>query len=144
MFVYGTLQNPSVYKKVTGAPSVEYKRARVEGFKRVAVAGCDYPAMLRSDPGHSVKGKVVWVQDVRHAAALDEFEGSEYVRETVDAVVLPETGEGACTGTTVKADAYLWAAPHSYLDLDKDWSLEVFEREKLHKWISGDEERAAL
>lgn len=114
--------------------------AILHGYCRRRVQNADYPG-ITSDPEHNVRGTLATGLTPADIKALDDFEGSEYVKETVKVKVLTETGdektgEGNVEGEELDAMVYVFLDP-SELE-DREWDFEEFRREKLRKWTRSD------
>lgn len=89
-FFYGTLIDPDVRRLVLGrhAP-VAVEPARLEGWRRLPLAGATYPVIVR-DPAAAVDGVLVRGLDASARALLVRYEGSHYELAPVDVA----TGRG--------------------------------------------------
>jgi len=76
MLFYGTLMDDEVRRRVVGR-TVAVVAARAVGFRRVFVAGRDYP-MLRRHPGRRVEGVLTGPLDAEAIRRLRFYEGREY------------------------------------------------------------------
>ena len=123
LFVYGTLRDPDLLAAVLGRPlRVDGLHvARAPGFRAVHYPGRIYPALIRV-PGAAAEGLLLTDLTPFERDLFDAFEGEEYRRETIAAVLAdePELHE---------ADAYIpaIAVPNS----GEDWLLADWQR--LHK-----------
>lgn len=86
-FVYGTLLDEEVRALVLGrdAAAVAAVPARLDGFRRVPVAGHSFPVVI-ADPRGLVEGALIAGLDAAAAARLSYFEGEAYqaVRRRVE------------------------------------------------------------
>lgn len=128
IFVYGTLMAaPLLAWALTGDASkfddvqAQRKPGRITGFTRHSVLGSDYPAIVHSDGSSIVCGFVVFPKSHSEWTKLDTFEGDSYTRTPVTVDV---------AGEFVLADTYVWAGSLDMLG-EEDWSLAVFESERL-------------
>ncbi|KAI9798677.1 MAG: hypothetical protein M1833_004666 [Piccolia ochrophora] len=157
-FFYGTLMAPPVLHRVIHGTTqplpwqtalLTIRPAILQHHCRHKVRGSDYPAITRS-PDDCVRGTLVTGLTEGDLWRLDLFEGDEYVRETVKVRVLAEgkelaeTAEAGREGSEeeeeemVTAQTYIWSAPASLLE-EGEWDFDVFRREKMRRWVSGDE-----
>ena len=96
----------------------------LDGFVRHRVKWADYPGIIPED-GSSVRGVYATGLTDANMLKLDEFEGTEYVKEQVK-VRLVDTGEEK--ETTV----YVYQHPE---ELEHgEWDFERFKKEKLALW----------
>lgn len=77
-FFYGTLIDPDVRRLVLGrhAPTA-IEPARLEGWRRLPLAGATYPVIVR-DPAAAVAGILVRGLDAGARGLLVRYEGPEY------------------------------------------------------------------
>lgn len=120
LFVYGTLQFPSVLKKLTGR-SFSTKPAVLNDFKRCGVKGCDYPAIIASTGGQ-ITGRLMENVDNDSLSAIDYFEGDEYEKREVKVLA---------DGKEFLAFTYVWTANTILLE-DRDWDKDFFENNFLN------------
>ena len=110
LFVYGTLLEVAVLERLLGrCPPAQ--PARLRGYRRRAVQGEDYPAILPDDGG-VVEGAVLLELDEAALVRLDAYEGPEYVRIRVPVEVL--------TGV-ILVWAYVWS--ESPARLEGEWAV---------------------
>jgi gamma-glutamylcyclotransferase (GGCT)/AIG2-like uncharacterized protein YtfP len=109
LFIYGTLcAMPLLAWALTGdaknvdAVSTLAQPATVVGFERLAVKGCDYPAIVRRE-NSSVQGFLLRLDNTSQRKKLDDFEGELYKVTPVDAHIIKNDEQ-----ETVEADMYLW------------------------------------
>ena len=134
---YGS-PNPTTLQKslLTIRPAI------LHAYCRRKVRYCDYPAIIPS-PGDSVRG--TYVQGLTDADLwrLNIFEGDQYTREKVRIQLLEEVGDedgkGNVEGPEVLAETYVWADEEEDLE-EGEWDFAVFRREKMSRWIGGNEE----
>ncbi|GGI55265.1 gamma-glutamylcyclotransferase family protein [Oxalicibacterium solurbis] len=103
VFTYGSLMFPAVWRRVVRG-SHRALPAVLEGYARHAVRGELYPGVVHR-PGASVEGVLYLDVSEAELAVLDDFEGSEYRRESV----MVRT---AADMQMVAADTYLFLAGH--------------------------------
>ncbi len=123
LFVYGTLRDPDLLAAVLGRPlrPETMHVARAPGFCAVHYPGRIYPALIRV-PGAAAAGLLLTDLTTFERDLLDAFEGEEYRRETIAAMLAdePELHE---------ADAYIPAI--AVPNPGEDWLLADWQR--LHK-----------
>jgi len=87
LFIYGTLLDPAVRRFVLGPKAAQAVRPAVlHGYRRLSVAGKDYPAVERA-PMSRTAGGILPPPGPVALARLDAFEGTEYRRLRVRATV---------------------------------------------------------
>ena len=121
LFVYGTLRDPELLSAVLCRklrPAGQHV-ARAPGFRAVHYPGRVYPALIRA-PGAAAEGLLLIDLSPFERDLLDAFEGAEYQRGTVAAVVEEDLFE---------AEAYLPVI--KVVNMGPDWSLAEWQR--LHK-----------
>lgn len=113
LFVYGTLRDPDLLAAVLGRPLRPggQHAARAPGFRAVHYPGRIYPALIRV-PGAAAEGLLLTNLSPFERDLLDAFEGEEYRRTPVAAIVEEDLFE---------ADAYLPAI--AVPNAGDDWSL---------------------
>jgi hypothetical protein len=123
LFVYGTLRDPDLLASILDRPLAPgtVHQARAPGFRAVHYPGRIYPALVRA-PGAAAEGLLLTGLTPFERDLLDAFEGDEYRRDTIAAMLAdePELHE---------ADAYLPAI--AVADSGEDWQLSHWQR--LHK-----------
>lgn len=115
VFTYGALMFPEVWGRVVRG---QYRSASatLQNYARFAIEGETYPGMIEQADA-TVDGVVYFDVDVADLAALDAFEGDDYRRATLAAIL--DTGEPVSVGTYV----YLPVARLS----SRPWLPESFE-----------------
>lgn len=122
VFTYGSLMFPEVWTRVVRG-SYRDESATLDGFSRHALAGRDYPGMVRAvasaagTTGASQVQGVLW-RDVtdEDLARLDAFEGAEYQRIQIPVRL--------ATGEILQAHTYLYLAGD--LLAQQDWDPQAF------------------
>jgi hypothetical protein len=117
LFIYGTLGDPDLLAALLGhAPDRRAIAAAVApGFRVAFHPGRPYPALLRA-PGGAAAGLLLLGLSRADLDLLDAYEGAEYRRAIVPAIVDAELHE---------ADAYLPLAP---IPADAEpWSLAAWQ-----------------
>lgn len=123
VFVYGSLMYKPVWESVVsgnyaGAP------AELRGHARYRVPGETYPAVIEQADG-VVQGRLYLCVGKADLQRLDEFEGHEYARKTVQVL--------DARGRSQWAEIYIWQKPE-LLD-DVPWDVSLFETEGLGRFI---------
>lgn len=117
IFTYGSLMFADVWQRVVAG---RYGNASgiIRDHGRYAVINEIYPGVV-AQPGSQVKGVVYFNVEAADIAALDIFEGLDYVRQAVQ-VQLPDK--------VLEADTYLYCKPAALSA--QDWDPRCFEMEK--------------
>lgn len=169
--------NPEPWQKAL----IRFQPALLHGYRRHRVRGADYPGIVaETDPKTdlttdsesktgsasetTVLGVLVYGLTDGDIYRLDKYEGSEYVKETVNVRTLrapAEEGGGeeegevtsetqlrdmlraagsnvADEGDEVVAATYVWIAGKERLE-EVEWDFETFRREKLAWWVGARE-----
>ncbi len=90
---------PEIWQRVacvTSRGDYRYAPATAQGYARYALADDTYPGMVAS-PGVAVDGVLYFDVAAQDVAALDEFEGSEYRRDSIAVVINSGEVVIACT-----------------------------------------------
>lgn len=120
LFVYGTLCDPDLRAAVLGRtlPPGAVHAARAPGFRAVHYPGRIYPALLRA-PGAAAEGLLLLGLTPFESDLLDAFEGDEYRRGPVAAMLEEELHEADAYLPTIAIAAaapawtlHLWQAEH--------------------------------
>lgn len=139
LFIYGTLcAMPLLSWVLTGDVSTDgterasrlVRKARVNGYSRVSVHHCDYPAAVEQD-GSSIDGYLLTPETSSQRRKLDDFEGEAYKVTSVTATISGENGDG---GEAVVADMYVWNGEREALT-SEPWNLETFIESRLDDWL---------
>jgi len=121
LFVYGTLQYPSVLAAVLGrVPAMT--PGRVAGWRAAALPGRVYPGLVPA-PGRGASGQVLAGLTAGEWRRLDEFEGDAYERRR-----LPLVAGG-------EAWTYVWLDPDEVAD--HDWDPDGFAAAELGAYVIG-------
>jgi gamma-glutamylcyclotransferase (GGCT)/AIG2-like uncharacterized protein YtfP len=147
VFVYGTLSHPSVVQVLLGRPILtqEFRKAWVAGFSRHPVKNYVYPGMIPSTTTTSttitpkVSGFLLEDLSDLDRQLLDYFEGDQYSRQTIQAVVQADTRSDKKKGQeTITVESYIWEpALIDELELDQEWSYETFLTDKLEWYLEN-------
>ncbi|MEO6014920.1 MAG: gamma-glutamylcyclotransferase family protein [Devosia sp.] len=131
LFVYGTLRDPDLLAGVLGRPLVANAMlaAAAPGFAAVHYPGRIYPALVRR-PGAAAPGLVLTDLTPFERDLLDAYEGDEYVRQLIPAIIAEELHE---------AFAYLPAI--AIAASAEPWSLAFWQ--EMHKRRVLGSERAS-
>jgi gamma-glutamylcyclotransferase (GGCT)/AIG2-like uncharacterized protein YtfP len=119
IFTYGSLMFPEIWQRVAcAASSGDYRSApaTAHGYARYALVDDTYPGMIASADA-TVEGVLYFDVDERDIAALDVFEGSEYIREQIKLVIN--------SGESVIACTYIFTARHRLSSLP--WEPQGFQ-----------------
>ncbi|KAI9295134.1 hypothetical protein K502DRAFT_232541 [Neoconidiobolus thromboides FSU 785] len=131
LFIYGSLQNLTVLKRVL-SPKTEFTLlpATLKDYKRVTVKGALYPGIYFSD-GELTEGKLFKNVTEEDIVKLDRFEGEDYNRTQIVVEVIKDNG----SKSKEMAMVYTWIGGEEKLS-NTSWSLETFEKEHLTSFIN--------
>ena len=133
VFVYGSLMSPKVVELLLGRIPKMESACRLAGYSRHPVKNHVFPAMVPSTPTSQVDG-MVWLELTdTELKAFDWFEDVEYKR--IPVTVQPQNTNKP--GRNIDAEAYLWANPHSQLELDREWSFDNFCTQNLDWYLTN-------
>ncbi len=118
LFTYGSLMDTDIFTLVAGEEAV-CAAATLNGYRRLAVAGEDYPGMIEAE-GHCVEGQLYSGLSATALARLDEFEGECYRREVVSLI---------CDGESIAAEAYVVRPQFHGILAEAEWDWAHFQRE---------------
>lgn len=111
--------------------------ALLDGYIRHRVRECDYPAIVPSEtPNACVRGTYVQGLSTEDQWRLDLFEGDQYDRIKVRPRLLDQSGQGMCE---LETETYVWIDKEVGLE-EGEWDFEEFRREKMRRWVGGDNE----
>jgi gamma-glutamylcyclotransferase (GGCT)/AIG2-like uncharacterized protein YtfP len=86
LFVYGTLRDKSIRKKITGKAIPSLGVFKLDGYKLsgIVIGGTEYPIIF-NDPNSNelIEGELIEVSE-SELSLLDEYEGSEYSRTRIE------------------------------------------------------------
>lgn len=118
----------------------KFTPAILHGYSRHRVKHADYPGITEDAAEHTVFGMFAEGLTKANLDKLDQFEGPEYERRTVEVKLLEKVGdvhgEGNVEGKERKAQVYVFL-PVQHLE-QKEWDFEEFKRDKLRLWTRGD------
>lgn len=126
LFVYGTLMAPAVLAALLGRVP-ERKSAVLHGYRRYAVKGACYPAII-SDAHAAVHGLMFLDLTPEENRILDAYEGEEYVRTAVRLRV---------EGADVVANCYVWQHHLAERLAPVDWDLNEFTNQRLASYLQA-------
>ena len=143
LFVYGSLQSPSVLKVLLGRVP-RRRRAVLNNYARFRVPGRTYPG-INEELGSFVDGNLLSDLTVSETELLDAFEGEEYLKRKVevfeeeyrDERVVAKKKEEHEEKLSKLAEAYVF---RNVVTAREDWSLEEFERFHLEGFLKLCEE----
>ncbi|MCY1722681.1 gamma-glutamylcyclotransferase [Prolixibacteraceae bacterium Z1-6] len=124
LFVYGSLLFPEILEGLTGK-LFKTSDAILHGFKRYAVKGADYPAIVENTSS-KVKGKIVSGVDEKSMQTITYYEGDQY-----DIVPLKIVFENDVIETFV----FVWNLEQDDLET-QDWDAKRFEQESLPYYLT--------
>ena len=124
LFTYGTLQFADIFQRIS-AIQRPLRHARLSGYARYAMRGCDYPAIL-PQAGGVVEGVLYLGIGPAAIKRLDAFEGSEYRRE----LVLVEDARGR----RLRAWCYILKPEYHCRLTDQPWDSEAFRQNALDRY----------
>lgn len=126
IFTYGTLMFEPVWRAVLGEVAQSPAPALIEGFQRYRVQGELYPAVIRA-AGEQVPGMLYSGVTDEQIATLDAFEGTDYQRTEVTAIM--------SASVNIKAGVYLFLRPE--LLEYQAWDPDQFEREHIDAFLDA-------
>ncbi|KAJ5619499.1 hypothetical protein N7510_003483 [Penicillium lagena] len=173
LLTLGTLMAPQVLHRVIyGCSDLDpnnktpprFQPAVLHGYRRYRVRDEEYPGIVAAtetgdadsvgDSQMSVLGTLVSGLTDSDIRLLDDYEGSEYVRERIlvrtadKSLGLASSGEKASADMSllhafntaeatneVSAMAYVWVAGRERLE-EAEWDFQTFTRDKLSWWVT--------
>lgn len=127
IFTYGSLMFEPVWSQVVRG-SYQYFPGTVSGFIRLQIINENYPALVPGPLTATVPGVVYLDIDNDDLGRLDDFEGSIYVRKSVQ--VRTENNLFA-------ADAYLLRDSYRHIASTREWDPEEFEKHGIHDFLGS-------
>jgi gamma-glutamylcyclotransferase (GGCT)/AIG2-like uncharacterized protein YtfP len=124
LFTYGTLEIPSVVKRVLGRDLVG-EPAVLRGYARFLVRGECHPGIAER-AGASVSGTVYNGMSPAMFLRLDRYEGEEYQKRIVEVIL--STGEARTAYTYTCLAGMLSEAP---------WDRDIFIRDHLQDFLTA-------
>lgn len=125
VFTYGSLMYVPVWSRIVAGDYASLEGC-ISGYRRLAVAGEDYPGVIRAPGDSQVSGRLylnVQPDDMRR---LDAFEGEYYARE----VCVMATLQGA-----MEAQLYVIKPEYTRLLRAENWSQTEFEQAGLQRFL---------
>ena len=137
VFTYGSLMFERVWSRVVRG-TYPAASATLSGYRRQCVLGQDYPSLEQiagsdGDSNDALGGVVYLGVEADDLAALDEFEGSEYLRIQVQVTVRAQVEGGPVSGSLLPADTYLFIASDKVAP--GPWDPVEFERERIERFL---------
>ena len=126
IFTYGSLMFDAVWARVIGADYAKIK-AGVYGYRRRALKGYTYPALIPGYEDDFVEGVVYLKVNRKDVKTLDRFEGETYQR-----IVLPCS---LANGNTIEAGVYLFKDEFRHMVEDTPWDVENFEKVGIRSFL---------
>lgn len=111
-------------------------RATLPGFRRQRVLGQDYPSLERATGqagAATVDGILYFDVSADDLARLDAFEGPDYRRIGVSAILREQVAGGPEAGTSVAAETYLFIATAKVEP--GDWDPDEFARDRIGRFL---------
>ena len=124
LFTYGTLEIPSVVRRVLGR-DLKGEPAVLYGYARFMVRGECHPGIVER-AGASVPGTVYEGLDPAMFLRLDRYEGEEYQKRIVEVII----------GTGVPQAAYTYTCLAGMLT-EAPWNRGVFIRDHLEEFLTS-------
>ena len=132
---------PEVLQVLLGrVPSMVHK-AILANMIRHPVLGRVYPGVIPApSPANinTVEGVLLCDITQREQQILDYFEDVDYVRKALSISLPPcdnNQNSQPANGDKVNAEAYIWSAGTSKLDLTRDWDYDRFREEHLEWYL---------
>jgi gamma-glutamylcyclotransferase (GGCT)/AIG2-like uncharacterized protein YtfP len=133
LFAYGTLRDPDLLAAALNRPlrpdGALY--ARAPGFRAVHYPNRVYPALIRA-PGAAAEGLLLTDLSAFERDLLDAFEGEEYRREVIPAMVDVELHE-----------AYAYLPAITVPPTAPEWSLAAWQASHKRKVLAAEAASAA-
>ena len=129
VFTYGTLMFELVWLKVT-VTTFKNAKAQICGFRRTAVKGQVYPALIPGKENDKVDGIIYFDINDYIIRKLDRFEGHAYNRQRVE-VDLRD-------GSKVFAQTYVLKKAFFSIIEDKIWDQQHFAERYLKDFLDSD------
>ena len=123
LFVYGSLLFPELIGKLTGKRFYSVP-AILKGYKRFAVKGCDYPAIVAVE-NSNVEGVLLLNVDDKSMGLLTYYEGRDYVKSRI---------EVNSEKQSYNAVTFIWGNDVMLLE-DFDWDQNSFKENLLSFYV---------
>jgi hypothetical protein len=139
--IFGTANISKDPEALVLAAKISIQDAILHDHCRYHVQFADYPGMV-PEKGQSVRGTYVAGLTDDNIKFLDWFEGTEYIKAKVKPFLLRPDSEGVLReDAEVDAETYIFVGGEERLD-KKEWSFDVFVKEKLQNWADHSTEYA--
>ncbi|AUZ85825.1 gamma-glutamylcyclotransferase family protein [Methylophaga nitratireducenticrescens] len=122
LFVYGTLMDPEIMRKVSGQKHTS-KVATLDGFMRKKIKDEVFPAMIPQQ-GSRVAGLVYFNVPTESQRRLDQFEGAIYQKEEV--LIFDDKNQ------PLRAQTYVLSEKYLNLLSEQDWDFDEFKLNNKH------------
>jgi gamma-glutamylcyclotransferase (GGCT)/AIG2-like uncharacterized protein YtfP len=129
VFVYGTLQYPSIVTLLLGR-TPETTKALVKGYRRYGLHSFVFPAVIE-DPKGQVEGLLLSGLSEEDMAILDDYEGDEYCKHSVDVFSLDDPDTLLCTSSL-----YVWMDEYKHMINGKEWDVSAFETQHFDEYYN--------
>ena len=123
VFCYGSLMADEVLQALLGRVPVR-RPARLRGYRRFQAPERTYPGVVEA-PGSDVDGIALLGIEQREAEILDDFEGDEYAKKTVEVDLIDDAGE------TVAANVYVFLNNPG----ERPWDYQEFREKHLQSFL---------
>jgi gamma-glutamylcyclotransferase (GGCT)/AIG2-like uncharacterized protein YtfP len=127
LFVYGTLMDEDVLKRVIGrpVPQASVGVAFVDGYRRVYVKGTYFPILVPAEDG-AVEGRLITGLGAQAVERLTRFEGRQFqLRRLLVRLAQGRTAEVECFMPVKGVNA-----------TDEEWDPEVWRRRHKRAFLS--------
>jgi len=139
LFLYGSLMAPEILSSVLVGNTSQssdsadfqlpiYQPATLANYTRLAVKGATFPAIIPAED-ESVKGCVIYLENIEQLESLDAFENGLYTRELVELFVGEEKRPR-------KGYVYVWAGKRNELK-NEPWDYDSWVKKHMPRWMSG-------
>lgn len=128
IFTYGTLMYDAVWQRVIG---VDYEKvqARIHGYRRRAIAGEAYPALIPGEENEVVDGVLHIAVKAADVDRLDRFEGDYYRRIRLHCRL--------ADGRLIEAAGYRFKDKFQHMVEDRPWDIPAFESSGINRFLSS-------
>jgi hypothetical protein len=129
--IYGTSRIHDHPSLVARASKLTIQPALLHDYCRHHVRGVDYPGII-AQKGESVRGTYVTGLTEVDIRRLDYFEGSEYTRQKVQALLISQGDtQAAPDAQKVDTETYVYTAGNNRLE-EGEWDFDDFVQNKMH------------
>jgi len=126
VFCYGTLEFPEIMEVVTGH-RLPHTEAVLENYTRFLIKDANYPGVVEAT-GSRISGTLYTDIDPESLKRLDAYEGSIYVRRTIDV--------RTADNKTVTAEVYVIPARKRWMLSSKPWNKVEFARTHMKSYLA--------